>query len=74
MESVKPPSADDEASAAITCRTPRRTWAGHGTGASCDLCRQTVTSEQIEYEVELDESRQSIRMHFACYQRWVTSS
>ena len=65
-------SPDTDATTEITYRSRHRTWAGHGSGAACDLCRDPITREEIEYEVE-ESGKDSIRMHFACYQRWVMS-
>ena len=32
---------------------PMRTWAGHGTGALCNVCGLAIRAHDIEYEVEL---------------------
>ncbi len=53
---------------------PLRTWAGHGgQGSCCDLCRQTIEADQVEYEVELEihERVQTVRLHFGCYEQWM---
>jgi hypothetical protein len=53
---------------------PNRAWAGRGSGALCDLCHQTIDEDQIEYEVELPETRNRIlTLHLDCYERWVVS-
>ena len=65
-------------------RKPLRTWAGHGTGARCSGCGETIKAQDIEYEIELPargaEQRPirfqpgndpgSLRFHFACYRSW----
>ena len=55
---------------------PAKTWAGHGSGATCSVCGNAVTREEIEYEVELPPGAlaKSLRFHFACYQRWAADS
>ena len=69
----------------MPCRRPLRTWAGHGTGAVCHGCGESIRSHEIEYEIELPgpaarEARvppyqgshdgRSLRFHFACYRNW----
>jgi hypothetical protein len=64
-------------------RKPLRTWAGHGTGATCHRCGLAIEAHDIEYEIELPiagEERAaryqarsdgpSLRFHFACYRKW----
>jgi hypothetical protein len=52
-------------------RKPLRTWAGHGTGAVCDRCREPIQAHEIEYEIELAGSEaRSLRFHFSCYRNW----
>jgi hypothetical protein len=65
-------------------RKPLRTWAGHGTGAQCSGCGETIEPHEIEYEIELpaDGGEQvfrfqpggtgkSLHLHFACYKTWI---
>jgi hypothetical protein len=51
---------------------PCRTWAGHGSGARCDLCGLPIDPDQIEYEVELppDACDSVLNLHLACYEAW----
>jgi hypothetical protein len=62
---------------------PLRTWAGHGSGATCSGCGQSIRPQEIEYEIELPASGaerpqryqpgsdgKSLRFHFACYRNW----
>ncbi|HUN27906.1 MAG TPA: hypothetical protein VMU67_16510 [Steroidobacteraceae bacterium] len=53
-----------------------RAWAGHGSGARCDLCRAPIEAHQIEYEVESAGGDQPItlRLHIGCYHRWIGSA
>ncbi len=59
---------------AIAYRPPQRAWAGHGTGARCDLCGDVIEPNQIEYEVELQSApvREVLYMHLDCYYDWAT--
>lgn len=51
---------------------PLRTWAGHGTGASCDGCGRVIQAHEIEYEIEQASGSNltSLHFHFACYRSW----
>jgi hypothetical protein len=64
-------------------RKPLRTWAGHGTGAPCSACGETIQPQDVEYEIELPAMSterptrfqpgtdgRSLRFHFSCYRRW----
>jgi hypothetical protein len=63
-------------------RKPLRTWAGHGTGATCNECGGPIEPHQIEYEVELPHSSGAhsaghgaasggaLHFHFICYRDW----
>jgi len=55
---------------------PVRTWAGYGTGATCNVCGLAVNVHDIEYEVELltDGSVRTLRFHLKCYRIWETQS
>ena len=67
-------------------RKPLRTWAGHGTGAQCNGCGETIQAQDIEYEIELpthgeerplrfqpDGNVSSLHFHFGCYKNWIRS-
>ena len=58
---------------ALPYGSPRRTWAGRGTGGPCDYCSKTIRPEQVEYEVEClqDNAPRVLHLHFACYQEWI---
>lgn len=49
-----------------------RTWAGHGTGALCDGCGNSIEAHEIEYEVELpaDSANPALHFHLDCYRFW----
>ena len=51
---------------------PLRTWAGHGTGALCNMCGLAIQAQDIEYEVELlsNGSARNLHFHFNCYRVW----
>jgi hypothetical protein len=51
---------------------PLRTWAGHGTGATCNGCGGSIEPHQIEYEIEMPQGSDalSLHFHFACYRDW----
>jgi hypothetical protein len=54
---------------------PLKTWAGHGTGAVCNLCGKPIKAQDIEYEVELDPApggARGLHFHFNCYRLWET--
>ena len=52
-------------------RVPLRTWAGHGTGATCSGCGCTIQAHEIEYEIELpQEGAGTLHFHFVCYRNW----
>jgi hypothetical protein len=67
----------------VPYRKPLRTWAGHGTGATCHRCGESIQAHEIEYEIELPSVAEehpvrfqarsfgpSLRFHFACYRKW----
>jgi hypothetical protein len=55
-------------------REPLRTWAGHGTGATCSACGDAIKVSEIEYEVEVppDPGSDVLTLHFhlVCYKNW----
>jgi hypothetical protein len=56
---------------------PLRTWAGRGTGVTCNLCGTPIQAQDIEYEVELLAPAGNVRglhFHFNCYRVWETQS
>ena len=73
MDTTGKVSPDGDATTDTNYRN--RTWAGHGRGASCDVCREPINPDQIEYEVVIEDAagREAVRLHFDCYDRWVRS-
>lgn len=71
----KPLSWLDARSMNVPYRKPRRTWAGHGNGAPCDLCGEPIESDQIEYEVEFSDDGRipALNLHIACFEVWTTT-
>ena len=51
---------------------PLRTWAGHGTGATCNGCGGLFQANDIEYEMEqpAGSDSASLHFHFKCYRSW----
>jgi hypothetical protein len=48
---------------------PVKTWAGYGTGLSCDGCELSIGSTEAEHEVELESGR-TLRFHVARASLW----
>ena len=57
-------------------RLPRaravRTWGGRGNGLRCDLCDAVITSDEPEFELQLDiiPSGEPVRFHRLCHSLW----
>jgi len=45
--------------------TPRRMWAGMGSGHLCNGCGESIGRSQVEYEFEAADGR-TIRLHLGC--------
>lgn len=73
MAGVSKSAAGAEQAAGAPRRAPARTWAGRGSGGTCDLCRLVIDEDQIEYEVELDSHNEILTLHLDCYERWALS-
>jgi len=64
--------APESPNGASPARRSLRTWAGRGTGVSCNTCGTPIGEKDIEYEVEVQPgSRHTLHFHFNCYQDWV---
>jgi hypothetical protein len=48
---------------------PEKCFVGKGTGRPCDGCDESITLEQIEYELDVTESR-TLRFHDQCLAAW----
>jgi hypothetical protein len=55
-------------------REQLRTWAGYGTGATCNGCGGGIKPSEIEYEVEVPPEPGSdvltLHFHLVCYRNW----
>ena len=77
MELPRRPDAESDANRRVLpSGTPRRTWAGHGTGGPCDFCAQLIRPEQVDYEVELQggSTTRVLHLHLKCYQDWMITA
>ena len=59
-------------SSLVRQREPLRTWAGHGTGVTCNGCGEPIKAHEIEYEVEMPAGSDapSLNFHLLCYRNW----
>jgi len=48
---------------------PGRSFVGKGTVQRCDVCEQAITEDQLEYEVDVSDSR-TLRFHDGCHHMW----
>jgi hypothetical protein len=48
---------------------PVKSWAGFGTGASCDGCDQPILATEVEHELDFAESA-TRRFHATCEAIW----
>jgi len=58
-------------------RSPERTWAGRGCGASCMICGEPISADELEYELEFasgadSKQREDHHIHIACFWAWET--
>jgi hypothetical protein len=51
---------------------PTKCFVGKGTNQPCDACDEIITQADIEYELDITESR-TLRFHAACYTAWHTA-
>lgn len=47
---------------------PIKTWAGNGSGDTCDGCDQPINADQVEHELEF--AHRAIHMHARCAEIW----
>jgi hypothetical protein len=62
----------------LPSRSPERTWAGPGCGAPCMICDQSITADELEYELEFARGADSKQpegrhIHFGCFSAWDTA-
>ena len=48
---------------------PEKCYVGKGTRRACDGCDEVIMPEEIEYELDITESR-TVRFHEACLKAW----
>jgi hypothetical protein len=48
---------------------PHKCYVGKGTMRPCDACDEVITVSEIEYELDITESR-TLRFHDACLTAW----
>jgi hypothetical protein len=56
-------------------RRPDRTWGGPGVGASCTICGEPVTTEQLEFEIQFavdgdEPGLDKFHVHVRCFAAW----
>jgi len=56
-------------------RRPDRTWGGPGAGASCVVCGEAVTKDQLEFEVQFasdgdNPGLDKCHIHVRCFAAW----
>ena len=51
--------------------SPGKLWVGRGNGRLCDVCDQSITDTETEFETDL-LSGQTIRFHGPCFEAWKT--
>jgi hypothetical protein len=49
---------------------PERLWAGPGTGDTCAVCTERISTVETEFEVDL-ASGVTLRLHRRCYALWL---
>jgi hypothetical protein len=56
----------------IPLRRPDRTWGGPGVGASCVVCDQPITRDQLELEIEFERvgGLDKFHVHLRCFSAW----
>jgi hypothetical protein len=69
---LRPTASERIANGQLPGAAPSRMWAGHGSGQLCALCDQPITSDDVEYEVEVqrDSAPATFRFHRACESVW----
>jgi hypothetical protein len=46
-----------------------KSYAGKGTDNPCDGCDESVTPEQVEFEIDVSQG-QTLRFHQECFDAW----
>jgi hypothetical protein len=45
-------------------------YAGHGSGATCDVCGDAIQPAQVEYELNYPDEPRTLRLHLHCVGLW----
>jgi hypothetical protein len=56
-------------------RDPDRTWGGTGVGMHCTVCREPVTPDEVEYELQFSHDGAApgldrFHLHLRCFSAW----
>ena len=59
----------------LPARSPDRTWGGPGVGANCAVCEQSVTKDEMEFEIEFSRGADfpgldTFHVHIRCFAAW----
>jgi hypothetical protein len=49
---------------------PERTWGGMGKGRPCDACGGPIEKVEVEYELDFDGGKTTLRLHVPCCIAW----
>ena len=55
----------------LPCEDGCDVWAGHGTAKRCAACGSWISSAEVEFEVELPQSKRVLFLHEPCHRLWV---
>ena len=47
-----------------------KSWAGKGSGRSCDGCDEPITNADVEYEIDDVPAGETVRFHRWCFAAW----
>jgi hypothetical protein len=53
-------------------KPPEKCFVGEGTSRPCDGCDKLIMADEIEYELDVTESR-TLRFHAKCLDAWHTA-
>lgn len=58
----------------IPDRSPERTWGGRGCGASCAICDQLISADELEFELQFPKGSRGepadYYVHQGCFLAW----
>jgi hypothetical protein len=79
MEYMTITSMDAESPCNRAMTNATRVWAGLGTGQPCSLCRKPISTEEVQYDLEVSEAPvahatearvRTLSFHLGCYDQW----